>query len=156
MKKVSLILVCLLVLASASLAAVKAPVAKAMTSSSSGMRMGAGTYAGWPVLLFNGDTSDGAIGGIFSSTGGTTTFGILGKYTMNISGGNVPIHMGGELNYVSTGATNAFTVRLLYGAQTIIAQNFIVSADLFPLTYISGGAGTFTIGGGAVSAGFLF
>jgi len=155
MKKIfSLVLLLSLVVALSSTS--MAAKAKPITSGSNGMKLGLGVYGGYTTLRMIGDTYDAAVGAIFQSGSGTSTFGLLGLYTVNLTGGNTPTHVGGLLNYVSTGATNIFIVSMVYGAETMVTNNLLVGVDVTPVSFTSAsGTSTFILGGGTVHASFL-
>jgi hypothetical protein len=169
MKKVLVAVMIFGLMVSASFAA------KAITASSSGMRMGIGSYvvgsgiytggAGYALLKFIGDTFSGGVGLNFQSASANnasnSTFGVAGQYALNITGGNVPTHVGGALTFNSIPNGSVFTVSLLYGAETILLQHLLVGFDVIPLTFASATANNatttvFALGSAAVYGSYLF
>lgn len=174
MKKLLIAILVVGLMASVSMAA-KAPAAKAITSSSSGMRMGIGSYVtggsiywggiGYTLLKFVGDTYSAGVGLNFQSqnanNASNSTFGVAGQYALNITGGTVPTHMGGALTFNSIPNGSIFTISLLYGAETTIMGNLQVGFDVIPLTLASMSANNatttvFGLGSAAVYGTYLF
>ncbi len=165
MKKILIVLLVLGLMASVSMAA-KAPVARAVTSSASNMKIGFGVDNGLGAMKFMGDTWAASAMLAFSNTSAAgqsnSTFGIGGKYTVNLTGGTVPTHAGGGLTYYSMpNNTTSFTISGIYGAETVLAEHLNIGFDLYPLTFTSlsqGGASqtTFSILTGTVYGYFLF
>ena len=172
MKKLSAVLIVLFLLASVSM---PAHAAKAFTQKSSGMRIGLGSYMlggftfsavnlggmGSTMVRFVGDSFSGGIGANFLSlnanNANTSSIGIIGQMTFNITGGDVPMHLGVNASFNSVQNANAFSIGLLYGAESIVGNNILVGFDVIPLVYISSGnTNAFGLGSAAVYTTFLF
>lgn len=174
MKKLFVALLVLSLLASVSFAA-KALVARPVTSSSSGMRIGIGSYivgpgqilggAGYTLLKFYGETFTGGVGLSYQSLSANnatnSTFGIMGQLAFNLTGGTVPTHIGGSLIYNSVPGGSNFTVGLLYGMETAVAGNLMFGIDLIPLVFFSQNVNNasltcFALGSAALYGSYLF
>lgn len=170
MKKIFVALLVVSLMASVSLAA------KSITSNSNGMRFGIGSYVigagpfglgGGGMTLFKmvGDTFTGGVGityqSVTANNATNSAFGLAGILTFNLTGGAVPTHAGGGLTYTSIPGGSMFTANLLYGAETMIANNLSVGFDVIPISFASQSAnnanGTvMSIGLGSVYASYLF
>lgn len=157
MKKIGVLVLIFLLLASISFAAAaKAPVAKSITSPSSGIKMGLGSYVlggynspvapgyaaaarGAVLLDFIGETFTGGVGLSYSSVNANnasnTAFGLVSILGFNISGGAVPTHIGGIISYDSIPNGSTFAISLAYGVSTVIANSIIIGFDVIPLTF---------------------
>lgn len=175
MKKVLIALLVVGLMASISMAA-KAPVAKAVTSSSSGMRIGLGSYVfggvpnvtaglGIEMLRFSTDTFNGAIGaGMASINAANNTnsyIAVAGLFTFNLTGGRTPTHAGGALLFQSVPGGSVFTLGALWGAESSLNDNLIVGFDIIPVSFASSSVNnatvtTFNLGNAAVYATYLF
>lgn len=174
MKKMALLILVLLLLSSMSLTA-GAVVSKAATGRGSGMRIGAGSYvaggslylggAGYSTIKFVGETFTGGVGVNFSSLSANnatnSSFGVAGQFGFNMTGGTIPTHIGAGLSFNSIPGGSVFTVSLLYGAETILDDHFLVGFDLIPLTFASQSANNATttvmaVGTGGVYGSYLF
>lgn len=175
MKKLLIALLVLGLMASASFAA-KAPAAKAITSSGSGMRIGLGSYVlggvpnvtaglGIEMLRFSSDTFNGGIGaGMASINANNNTnsyIAVAGLFTFNLTGGRVPTHAGAALVFQSVPGGSVFTLGALYGAESNLNDNLIVGFDIIPVSFASSSVNnatvtTFSLGNAAVYGTYLF
>lgn len=154
----------------------KSAASKSITSGNSDMRIGFGSYifgplpalgggSGYAQFRFKGDTYTGGAGLNYWSTSNAnntaTSFGAMGQIAFNITGGLAPTHIGAGLNFNSLSGGSSFALAVLYGAETIVANNILIGFDLVPLTFVSmtqAGAttSTFALGSAAVYGSYLF
>ncbi len=140
MKKIFVALLVVSLMASVSFAATAKSAIKG-----GGMRIGVGVDTGMAGMRFSSDSFSGLVGLNFSNTssGGQsqTTLGFGGKLTFNITGGEVPTHIGAGLTYTSFPAGNqtgtTFSISGIYGAETTISHDFVAGFDIYPLTFAS-------------------
>ncbi|OGC06692.1 hypothetical protein A2526_04130 [candidate division WOR-1 bacterium RIFOXYD2_FULL_36_8] len=155
------------------------PVAKAITSSGSNMKMGLASYlmggtnvagvnlGGASVLMlkFIGETYTSGIGvnylSISANNANTSVFGATGLFAFHLTGGTVPIHLGASLSYNSIPSGSLFTVNLIYGAEAVVTGNLLLGFDLIPVSFSSTSQNNATttsigVGSAAVYAGYIF
>lgn len=121
------------------------------------MTMGLGIDGGYTALKFSTDDLMGSVGFGFASASGNSSFALAGKMAYNLSGGNIPTHAGGGIEFASATNFSSFTIRALYGAETTFANKLNFGFDIYPFSYTSQTIGgttstSFTLGGGTVYA----
>ena len=157
----------------------KMPVAKAVTSSSSNMKMGIGSYlaggtnvagvnaGGSSILMLKmiGETYTSGVGvnylNINANNATTSIFGATGLFAFNMTGGVIPTHLGASLSFNSIPTGSMFTVNLIYGAETVVVGNLLIGFDVIPVSFASLSQNNATttyigIGTGAIYASYLF
>ncbi len=127
----------------------------------SNISTGIGIDNGYTAFKFSTDDFMGSVGLVFSSSSGNSILGFSGKMAYSLSGGNIPTHAGGGIEFVSANNTSGFSIKALYGAETTFANKLNVGFDIYPFSYTSltiGGttSTSFTLGGGAVYAYLIF
>ncbi len=124
---------------------------------SSNITTGIGIDNGYTAFKFSTDDLMGSVGLVFSSSSGNSILGFSGKMAYNLSGGNIPTHAGGGIEFASANNTSGFTIRALYGAETTFANKLNIGFDIYPFSYTSLTVGgttntSVTLGGGTVYA----
>jgi hypothetical protein len=139
------------------------------------MKIGLGSYligpgfyltgGGFALINFLGDTYNAGVGLGFESRNANnatnSSFAVLGRYAFNLTGGNVPTHVGGGIIFRSIPDGSAFAISLLYGAETIIANSIQIGFDVLPLIFTSqtqNNATTtvFSLGSATIYTSYLF